>query len=72
MGPSAARVGARATASEAAYILRQVLRVWTVDYRNARYHDVTLSLRMPASGGSGGNGGVGGTGASTVLPSRWT
>jgi hypothetical protein len=45
--PSNALPGARSTASEAAYILRQVLRVWTVDYRNARYREVTLSLRMP-------------------------
>jgi hypothetical protein len=45
--PSNAALGPRSTASEAAYILRQVLRVWTVDYRNPRYHDMTLSLRMP-------------------------
>src|SRR6185369_4751882 len=45
--PSNAALGPRSTASEAAYILRQVLRVWTVDYRNVRYREVTLSLRMP-------------------------
>lgn len=44
---SNAAPGPRSTASEAAYILRQVLRVWTVDYRNTRYREVTLSLRMP-------------------------
>jgi hypothetical protein len=44
---SNAQVGARSTQSEAAFILRQVLQVWTVDYRNPRYREVMLSLRMP-------------------------
>jgi hypothetical protein len=38
--------GPGAAAADAAFILRQVLAAWRVDYRNARYRNVTLRVRF--------------------------